>query len=71
MAVDVNILKQGLEKLTGLRPLPRWEHLNDYVIAFYYPENDFLEWVTQHPGNLSTHTHTHTHTQSIFLFINK
>ncbi len=50
MAVDVNILKQGLEKLTGLRPLPCWEHLNDYVIAFYYPENDFLEWVVQHPG---------------------
>jgi len=54
MTQDLRVLKNELEAITGLRPLPSWEYVNSYVLAYYLPESDYLRWVTDHPEyNLS------------------
>jgi hypothetical protein len=44
MSLDVNVLKSALESLFNLKPLPHWTFIVDYITAYYYPENDFLNW---------------------------
>jgi hypothetical protein len=50
MSQDLSMLRKGLEGLTGLSPPPNWDYVNNYVIAFYLPEQDFLSWMKVHTG---------------------
>ena len=49
MTLDLSALRSGLEKLSGLKPLPYWDHVLSYVNAFYLPESELLAWVASHP----------------------
>jgi hypothetical protein len=49
MTLDLSALKAALEKLTGLKPLPNWSFVVDYVNAYYLQENELINWVSQHP----------------------
>jgi hypothetical protein len=43
MAIDLKTLQSSLEKLTGLRPLPAANVVDQYIKAYYFPgEEDFL-----------------------------
>lgn len=49
MTLDLSALRSGLEKLSGIKPLPYWDHVLSYVNAFYLPESELLSWVSAHP----------------------
>jgi hypothetical protein len=48
MSLDLQTLKSTLETMTDLRPLPKWDHVVDYVQAYYLDEKSFLKWITDH-----------------------
>lgn len=48
MTQDLTMLRQGLERLTDLAPLPGWHVVDDYVKAYYLPEADFMTWMQEH-----------------------
>lgn len=51
MSVDMNELKSGMESIMDLQPIPKWDHVNAWVLAFYIPtEKDFLSWIGENPG---------------------
>lgn len=39
----------NLETLTGVRPLPHWDFVTQYLTAYYLSEKELLKWVQQHP----------------------
>ena len=49
MMLDLRELKAGLEALTGNNPLPGWDYVNEYVVAFFYGSEELLTWILQHP----------------------
>jgi len=52
MSLDLNVLRNQATKLapSHLKQLPLWEFVNDFVKAFYLPEDDLCKWVAEHPG---------------------
>lgn len=50
MSLDLSVLRHELEQTTGLSPVPSWDFVNDYVIAFYLPAADYLKWMDEHPS---------------------
>eukprot|EP00026_Physarum_polycephalum_P001171 Phypoly_transcript_01172.p1 GENE.Phypoly_transcript_01172~~Phypoly_transcript_01172.p1 ORF type:complete len:1005 (+),score=148.92 Phypoly_transcript_01172:117-3017(+) len=53
MMQDVDTLREKLEKLSGLRPIPNISYVETYVRAFYQllldPNADVIAWYKQHP----------------------
>lgn len=53
MMQDVDTLREKLEKLSGLRPIPNITYVETYVRAFYQllldPNADVIAWYKQHP----------------------
>jgi hypothetical protein len=43
-------LRDQLERMTQLRPLPRWDYVHDYHFAGYLQTPDeILKWIDTHP----------------------
>jgi len=47
MSLDLQILQNGLGKLTTLRPIPHVHYVDSYIKAYFAV--DILEWCKQHP----------------------
>ncbi len=45
LALDVTVIRSGIERATKTRPAPGWAHVNDYASSFYLSERDFLDWL--------------------------
>lgn len=48
MQLDYTQLMLTLEKLSGLKPIPRREFVESYVKAYYLPESALQNWITEH-----------------------
>uniref|UniRef100_A0A7S0DR85 Syndetin C-terminal domain-containing protein n=1 Tax=Amorphochlora amoebiformis TaxID=1561963 RepID=A0A7S0DR85_9EUKA len=57
MSLDLNVFRSQAVKLRTeyLKPLPLWEYANDFVKAFYLPEEDLCKWIAEHPGYPISH----------------
>jgi len=49
MTLDLSALRQGLEKLSRIKPLPHWDHVLGFVNAFYLQEAELTAWAAAHP----------------------
>jgi len=52
LSSDINVLKDALEMLPGLRPLPFFSHVELFTKGFFLPAEEpqvIVEWVYQHP----------------------
>jgi len=53
MSLDLNVLRSQVARIVPnnhLKVMPLWEYANDFVKAFYLPEDDLCKWVAEHPG---------------------
>jgi len=52
LSSDINVLKDALELLPGMRPLPFFSHVELFTKGFFLPPEEhqvIVEWVHQHP----------------------
>ena len=52
MSSDIHVLKDSLEQLPGLNPLPFFSHVELFTKGFFLPADApqvIIEWVYQHP----------------------
>ena len=49
MLLDFEHLTRELETLSGLKPIPHRIYIEEYIKAFYLPENCLEEWIAKHP----------------------
>jgi hypothetical protein len=52
LSSDINVLKDALELLPGMRPLPFFSHVELFTKGFFLPPDEhqvIVEWVHQHP----------------------
>jgi Syndetin, C-terminal/Vacuolar-sorting protein 54, of GARP complex len=52
MSLDLDVFRAGMHQLTDMRPLPKWQFVNQWVKAvFIVPsEDDFFTWMQTNPG---------------------
>jgi len=57
MSLDLNVLRSQISKLSKehLKTLPLWDYANDFIKAYYLPEDDLCKWVAEHPGYTLNH----------------
>lgn len=48
MLLDCQSLNGGLEIITNLKPLPHKSFLENYVKAFYFPQEELNSWLADH-----------------------
>ena len=46
--LDVEHLCNKLEEISGIRPLPHRPHVENYIKAFYLPNEDLSKWIVHH-----------------------
>ena len=52
--LDVEHLCNKLEELSGIRPLPHRPHVENYIKAFYLPNEDLSKWIVHHTVNCNS-----------------
>lgn len=48
MLLDYESLNGGLEAITNMKPLPHKYFLENYIKAFYLPQDDLNTWIIHH-----------------------
>lgn len=49
MLLDFEHLTREIEILSGIKPIPHRLYVEEYIKAFYLPENCLEEWIAKHP----------------------
>lgn len=55
MQLDFTQFLSNFEKISGLRPIPHKEYVENYVKAYYLPEPELENWIKQHKEYSSKH----------------
>lgn len=48
MLLDFEQLTRELESMTGIRPIPYKAFVEDYIKAYYLPEDCLGDWIAKH-----------------------
>ncbi|CAI8049384.1 Syndetin [Geodia barretti] len=48
MQLDFQQYRTKVEKISGIRPLPYHQYVEDYIKAYYLSETDTEEWIRKH-----------------------
>lgn len=48
MQLDFTQFLSKFEKISSLRPVPHKEYVENYVKAYYLPENELEKWIKEH-----------------------
>lgn len=51
MLLDFELLSTELEAISTLRPLPHKAFLENYIKAFYLPQENLDEWIVHHTAS--------------------
>lgn len=49
MSLDMRVLQLGLERLANMKPLPHVSFVENYIKAWYVPDDLILQWLKDHP----------------------
>lgn len=52
MQLDFTQFLTKFEKISGLRPVPHREYVENYVKAYYLPEMELENWIREHKVSL-------------------
>lgn len=55
MQLDFTQFLTKFEKISGLRPVPHREYVENYVKAYYLPEYELENWIREHKVNSFYH----------------
>ncbi|KAI4455051.1 hypothetical protein MML48_9g00009011 [Holotrichia oblita] len=55
MQLDFTQFLSKFEKISSLRPVPHKEYVENYVKAYYLPENELEKWIKEHSEYSSKH----------------
>lgn len=55
MQLDFTQFLLKFEKISGMRPVPHREYVENYVKAYYLPENELEKWIKEHSEYSSKH----------------
>ena len=55
MSVDLSVLTNQLKEFAPFDRLPGVEYVDNYIKAFYLPEEYLLEWISEHPEYKRSH----------------
>lgn len=48
MKLDLATIQNGLERLTGIHPIPHLRYVENYITSFYLDEINILPWCKEH-----------------------
>jgi len=51
MQLDFTQFLSKFEKISSLRPVPHKDYVENYVKAYYLPENELEKWIRSHNVN--------------------
>ncbi|CAD5208924.1 unnamed protein product [Bursaphelenchus xylophilus] len=54
MLLDTEHLNKDIESLSGLKPVPFKNHVEDYVKAYYLQESYLPDWISRHSGEYTS-----------------